>query len=93
MGFVSYDWLIVHRFVDREAERNRLDSWWRIRMPLAAYGRRRVGKSWLLRRFAHGKPAVLLTAERLAPGAQLSRFADQLTPLAGGHTTCRTWLR
>jgi predicted GTPase len=30
------------------------------------YGRRRVGKSWLLRRFAHGKPAVILSSERLA---------------------------
>lgn len=88
MGFASYDWPMVDRFVGREAERNRLDSWWcdAERMPLAVYGRRRVGKSWLLRRFAHGKPAVLLTAERLAPGAQLSRFADQLAPFAGGLT-------
>ena len=53
-------------------------------MPINLYGRRRVGKSWLLRRFAHGKPAVLLVAERLAEGAQLTRFAEQLTPLLGG---------
>ena len=38
------------------------------RMPVNMYGRRRVGKSWLLRRFAHGKPAVILASERLAPG-------------------------
>lgn len=88
MPFPRYDWPIVDRFVGRQTERKRLDDWWRDteRMPIAVRGRRRVGKSWLLRRFAHGKPAVLLAAERLAPGAQLSRFAEQLTPLAGGVT-------
>ncbi|MGH8932918.1 MAG: ATP-binding protein [Egibacteraceae bacterium] len=80
MAFQRYDWPLVDRFLDREAELDRLDSWWNSqdRMPLAVHGRRRVGKSWLLRRFAHGKPAVLLAAERLAAGAQLSRFAGQL---------------
>jgi AAA+ ATPase superfamily predicted ATPase len=42
------------------------------------YGRRRVGKSWLLRRLAHGKPAVILVADRVAPGQQLDRLARQL---------------
>lgn len=41
-------------------------------------GRRRVGKSWLFRAFAHGKPAVVLVAERGAPGDQLGKLAAAL---------------
>jgi AAA+ ATPase superfamily predicted ATPase len=52
-------------------------------MPVNLYGRRRVGKSWLLRRFAHGKPAIVLASERLAPGTQLARFAALLEPGLG----------
>jgi AAA+ ATPase superfamily predicted ATPase len=86
MAFPAYKWPLVDKFLDRAAERTRLEEWWvgSERMPVNLYGRRRVGKSWLLRRFAHGKPAVLLVAERLAPGAQLARFAGVLAPLQGG---------
>ncbi|MGH3939909.1 MAG: ATP-binding protein [Pseudonocardiaceae bacterium] len=86
MNIEPYRWPLVERFLHRTAELDRLERWWRgeERMPMSVYGRRRVGKSWLLRRFAHGKPAVVLVAERLAPGAQLARFAAQLAPLAGG---------
>jgi uncharacterized protein len=72
-------------FLDREEELARLEEWWAgsERMPVNLYGRRRVGKSWLLRRFAHGKPAVILASERLAPGTQLARFAALLEPGLG----------
>jgi AAA+ ATPase superfamily predicted ATPase len=81
----SYSWPLVEEFLDREDELARLESWWASpeRMPINLYGRRRVGKSWLLRRFAHGKPAVILASERLAPGTQLSRFAALLEPGLG----------
>lgn len=84
----TYVWPRVGEFIDRNAEIDRLGTWWASdeRMPINLYGRRRVGKSWLFRRFAHGKPAVLLVAERLAEGAQLTRFAEQLTPMLGGVT-------
>lgn len=84
----AYAWPRLGDFVDRTAELDRLESWWDSpeRMPINLYGRRRVGKSWLFRRFAHGKPAALLVAERLAEGAQLSRFAEQLAPLLDGVT-------
>lgn len=80
-----YEWPRVREFIDRNHELGRLEQWWDSdeRMPVNLYGRRRVGKSWLFRRFAHGKPAVLLVAERLAEGAQLSRFAEQLAPHLG----------
>jgi len=81
----TYVWPLVDEFVDREDELARLEEWWvsSERMPINMYGRRRVGKSWLLRRFAHGKPAVILASERLAPGTQLSRFAAMLAPGLG----------
>lgn len=81
----SYKWPLVDEFLDRQDELARLEEWWASpeRMPVNLYGRRRVGKSWLLRRFAHGKPAVILASERLAPGTQLSRFAALLEPSLG----------
>jgi uncharacterized protein len=42
------------------------------------HGRRRVGKSWLFRAFAHGKPATVLVAEAGARGAQLGKLAGAL---------------
>ncbi len=86
MAIPLYEWPRVGEFIDRDTELARLEAWWAgdERMPINLYGRRRVGKSWLSRRFAHGKPAVLLVAERLAEGAQMARFADQLTPVLDG---------
>ena len=81
----TYAWPLVAEFLDREDELARLEEWWTSpeRIPINLYGRRRVGKSWLLRRFAHGKPAVILASERLAPGTQLARFAGLLAPALG----------
>lgn len=72
-------------FVNRVADLARLHDWWSgaERNVLALYGRRRVGKSWLFRTFAHDKPAVVLVADRRAEGQQLNRFADRLAPLLG----------
>lgn len=73
------------RFLNRSADLARLEDWWLggEQNALAMYGRRRVGKSWLFREFAHGKPALLLVAERRAEAPQLERFAGQLEPLLG----------
>lgn len=80
------EWPLVNEFLDRESELDRLERWWASdeRMPVNLYGRRRVGKSWLFRRFAHGKPALILASERLAEGSQLTRFADQLAEATDG---------
>lgn len=82
---VVFDWSAVGEFLGRENELSMMDDWWSSadRSPLSVYGRRRAGKSWLLRRFAHGKPAVILVARRTAPGAQLDDFADRLEPVLG----------
>lgn len=72
-------------FLNRREDLARMEDWWagRDRNALALYGRRRVGKSWLFRAFADGKPALVLVAERRAEGAQLSRFGARLEPLLG----------
>jgi AAA+ ATPase superfamily predicted ATPase len=80
-----FQWSSAAEFVDRDEELAALREWWQSpdRMPISLYGRRRSGKSWLFRRFAHGLPAVVLVARRTAPGAQLEDFADKLEPLLG----------
>jgi AAA+ ATPase superfamily predicted ATPase len=74
-----------NEFLNRTADLDRMEDWWsgRDRNALALYGRRRVGKSWLFRAFAHERPALVLVAERRAEGAQLSRFAARLEPHLG----------
>jgi AAA+ ATPase superfamily predicted ATPase len=82
----TFRWPIVDEFINRNEELTRLESWWRSaeRQPVALIGRRRVGKSWLFRRFAHGKPACILVSEKLPPGAQLTRFSEELGKFLGG---------
>jgi uncharacterized protein len=77
-----YEWPARDEFLGRDADLASLQRWWegKDRDVLALYGRRRVGKSWLLRAFAHGKPALVLVADQGAPGRQLARFADALEP-------------
>jgi AAA+ ATPase superfamily predicted ATPase len=76
----SYGWPARERFLNRTDDLARLEEWWEgdDRNALALYGRRRVGKSWLLRAFADGKPALVLVADQGALARQLSRFADVL---------------
>jgi len=85
MTLPPYAWPAREIFLDRGEDLARLERWWggRDRNPLALYGRRRVGKSWLLRAFADGKPALILVADQGAPGRQLGRFAEALEPHLG----------
>jgi uncharacterized protein len=82
----AYEFAAHESFLNRRADLARMDDWWtgRSRDALVLYGRRRVGKSWLFREFAHGKPAILLVSERRTQGAQLKRFARELAPHLGG---------
>lgn len=82
----DFSWLPRREFLNRTGELRQLEVWWadgRNRLLVNLYGRRRVGKSWLLRAFADGKPAVVLVAEQIAEGAQLARFAAALEPYVG----------
>jgi AAA+ ATPase superfamily predicted ATPase len=80
-----FHWSLRDELLDRGGEMAAMADWYSgpDRKPLNVYGRRRVGKSWLLRGFAHGKPAVILVAEKIAEGTQLARFAQRLEPVAG----------
>jgi hypothetical protein len=69
------------RFHDRDEERQALEAWyddkreWR---AMALHGRRRVGKSWLFRAFAHGREADIFVADTRALADQLAGFAASL---------------
>jgi AAA+ ATPase superfamily predicted ATPase len=77
---LNYQFPAAASFVNRDDDLAVLERWWSGPDPKALnlHGRRRVGKSWLFRMFAHGRPATILVAERLPAGAQLSRLAAQL---------------
>lgn len=85
MAIRRYRWPAVGEFLDRTDDLARLEQWWDSsdREPLNLYGRRRVGKTWLFRRFADGKPSIILVADRTATGAQLNRLARDLEPALG----------
>lgn len=80
MTLEDFEWPLADGFLNRSEEIEQLERWWRDRSRriVVMYGRRRVGKSWLFRAFAHRKPAVVLVAETGERGAQLRRFADAL---------------
>jgi AAA+ ATPase superfamily predicted ATPase len=85
MALPRYNWPARGEFLSREEDLARLGDWWegRDRNALALYGRRRVGKSWLLRALADGKPALVLVADQGAPARQLARFSEALEPHLG----------
>jgi AAA+ ATPase superfamily predicted ATPase len=62
-----------------------MEQWWDgpTRDALGVLGRRRVGKSWLFRRLANEKPALILVADEVLPATQMNRFADELEPVLG----------
>jgi uncharacterized protein len=73
-------------FLDREAELDRLRRWWdddQDRFPALVFGRRRTGKTWLLREFAHGKDADIFVCDSRAEGDQLAYFARVLERSVG----------
>jgi AAA+ ATPase superfamily predicted ATPase len=85
------------RFLDRDVERRRLERAWvaaRRGQPqlVIVWGRRRVGKTFLLSHFIQKKRAVFFGATQQAEGVELGRLAeavrrdlgDRVADLAGG---------
>lgn len=79
-------------FVNRERELSELEAWWQRpegRIGLV-WGRRRVGKTALLQRFAEGRPAVFHTATGRPASDELRTLsmsaARQVEARAGGFT-------
>jgi AAA+ ATPase superfamily predicted ATPase len=71
----------IDAFRNRREELAAIGAWygdageWR---AMTLYGRRRAGKSWLFRAFAHGLEADIFVASTRALGDQLAGFADVL---------------
>ncbi|MBP1779256.1 MAG: hypothetical protein H6Q86_5267 [candidate division NC10 bacterium] len=67
-------------FVNRTAELARLEAQWRARdaQLLIVYGKRRVGKTALLKEFLQGKPGVYILADRRPEREQLREVAARL---------------
>ena len=80
-----FEWTARDRFVNRVDDLDRMEQWWAAptRDALALIGRRRVGKSWLFRRFADRKPAIILVADQRLLTTQMARFAEALEPHLG----------
>jgi hypothetical protein len=68
------------KFVDRETESRWLDQAWIARAPqlLIVYGKRRVGKTELLKQFIRNKPSVYFLADRRPEQEQLKEVATRL---------------
>ncbi len=68
------------KFVDREIELGWLEQRWSARDPqlLIVYGKRRVGKTELLKQFIRDKPAVYVLADRRPEPDQLKEVATRL---------------
>jgi AAA+ ATPase superfamily predicted ATPase len=83
---MTYEFESSAQFLNRDVELHHLERWWDDpgdRFPLIVYGRRRTGKSWLFRQFAHGKEADLFVCDRRAEADQLASFAERLEPGLG----------
>lgn len=66
------------RFLGRRTELQALESLWsRDAAQLCmVYGRRRIGKSYLLERFSFDKPTIFYQATQQAQAIELARFSD-----------------
>jgi AAA+ ATPase superfamily predicted ATPase len=76
-----YEFESIGRFKDRTEELVAIDEWFERQddpHALLLHGRRRVGKSWLFRAFAHRREADIFVASTRALGDQLSGFASML---------------
>lgn len=77
----TYDFPSIANFRDRTEELTALEAWfedaseWRVMM---LFGRRRAGKSWLFRAFAHGREADIFVASTRSLADQLGGFAEVL---------------
>lgn len=72
-------------FVGRSEQLASLEKWWAESSgePINLFGRRRVGKSWLFRKLAHGKKAIIIVPDQSTQPKQLAKIAEQLEPVLG----------
>jgi uncharacterized protein len=75
-----YDGHVETRFVGRREEIESLEAWWAERAPRPGlvWGRRRVGKTVLLQRFAEGRRCVFHTGGNRTGSGELAEFSRQV---------------
>src|SRR3990170_6664294 len=73
-------------FVNRVGELSQLEDWWARRQTGLGlvWGRRRVGKTALLQRFAEGRRTVFHAASGRPEPDELAALARATIPVAGG---------
>ena len=76
---------MVHKFVDRERELAWLEERWRSGRAelLVLYGRRRVGKTEILKRFIEGKRCLYFLASRTSVRDNLYMLRDKMAEFLG----------
>ncbi|MGC9051636.1 AAA family ATPase, partial [Pyrobaculum sp.] len=76
---------MVHKFVNRERELAWLEERWRSGRAelLVLYGRRRVGKTEILRRFIEGKRCLYFLASRTSVRDNLYMLRDKMAEFLG----------
>lgn len=74
-------------FVDREDELRALEEMWKSDTAhlVLVYGRRRIGKTWLVKKFLEGKRGVYVYATRQPIDLELERFAEAVGRAVGRY--------
>ena len=74
-------------FVDREEELSLLQNLYASGRPqlVLIYGRRRVGKTWLVKRFLEGRRGLYFYAQRRPLADELARLAEALSEALGRY--------
>ncbi len=85
MEIPEFTFPAVDQFIGREETLRTLEEWWEDPNadPLNLYGRRRVGKSWLFRKLAQGKTAIILVADKTTKSQQMDNLAKQIETYVG----------
>lgn len=73
-------------FVNRQSELEALNRWWETRSPGMAlvWGRRRIGKTALVQRFAEGKRTVVHTGAGRPASSELELLSNAAVPVLDG---------
>jgi AAA+ ATPase superfamily predicted ATPase len=67
-------------FVNRKKELKALNDWWRVKLPqlIIIYGKRRVGKTELIKQFIKDKPAVYFLADKVGEKDNLKALSKSI---------------